>query len=112
MTKTKRRPAKRPSGKGRPTGRAPAVVVPAPAQSHEPITIVGVGASAGGLEAFTELLESLPAAPDMAIAKDAAGRWPRPLRVAGCLVPSPEFESSMVLVSVTEEPAPSRDARS
>ena len=46
------------------------------------------------------------------IAKDPAGRWPRPLRVAGRLVPSPEFESSMVLVSVTEEPAASRDARS
>ena len=50
--------------------------------------------------------------PDIVIEKDPAGRWPRPLRVAGQLVPSPEVESSMVLVSVTEAPAPSRDARS
>src|SRR5262245_41475136 len=28
--------------------------------SHEPLTIVGVGASAGGLEAFTQLLQALP----------------------------------------------------
>ena len=32
-----------------------------------PFLIVGVGASAGGLEAYTELLESLPAEPNLAI---------------------------------------------
>ena len=67
MTKTKRRPEQRRNGKERPTGRAAAVVALAPAQPHAPITIVGVGASAGGLEAFTELLESLPPAPGMAL---------------------------------------------
>ena len=30
-------------------------------ESSQPFTVVGVGASAGGLEAFTELLRHLPA---------------------------------------------------
>ena len=42
--------------------------VPAPleAAAHLPFPIVGIGASAGGLEALTELLEHLPADPGMA----------------------------------------------
>ena len=67
MTKTKRRPAKRRSGNGRQRRSAPAVASPSPGAPSGPLTIVGVGASAGGLEAFTELLESLPAAPGMAL---------------------------------------------
>ena len=67
MTKTKRRPAKRRSGKARPARRATAIVAQAPGVSSAPLTIVGVGASAGGLEAFTELLEALPPTPGLAL---------------------------------------------
>src|SRR5439155_7577229 len=38
----------------------------AEAQANHPFSVVGVGASAGGLEAFTELLEALPSTPEMA----------------------------------------------
>jgi two-component system CheB/CheR fusion protein len=37
------------------------------AAARLPLTVVGVGASAGGLEAFTQLLESLPRAPGLAL---------------------------------------------
>jgi two-component system CheB/CheR fusion protein len=40
---------------------------PVPAAPARPLTIVGVGASAGGLEAFTQLLEALPANPGLAL---------------------------------------------
>jgi chemotaxis response regulator CheB len=46
-----------------PFPRSPAVVARPAAQEHvdgSPSKIVGVGASAGGLEAFTELLSHLP----------------------------------------------------
>lgn len=41
--------------------------VEAPMQREEPLPIVGVGASAGGLEAFSELLKHLPAHPGIAL---------------------------------------------
>jgi two-component system CheB/CheR fusion protein len=40
---------------------APAALAPTAAPAKTPALIVGVGASAGGLEAFTELLENVPA---------------------------------------------------
>ena len=46
------------------TRRVPLPAAPAPAPDF---TIVGVGASAGGFEAFTQLLEGLPAIPNLAI---------------------------------------------
>src|SRR5262245_12854512 len=43
-------------------------IVPPPLEPNEAsITIVGVGASAGGLEAFSALLQSLPKNPGVAI---------------------------------------------
>ena len=45
-------------------GRVPLPAAPAPAPDF---TIVGVGASAGGFEAFAQLLEGLPAIPNIAI---------------------------------------------
>jgi two-component system, chemotaxis family, CheB/CheR fusion protein len=44
----------------------PARPVPA-RRSDTPLAIVGIGASAGGFEAFTQLLEALPAKPNIAI---------------------------------------------
>ncbi len=41
------------------TANKPATLV-LPAAADRPVAIVGVGASAGGLEAFTELLSHLP----------------------------------------------------
>ncbi|HSO38118.1 MAG TPA: chemotaxis protein CheB, partial [Labilithrix sp.] len=38
-----------------------------PPPAPKPFPIVGVGASAGGLEAFKQLLEALPAEPGMAL---------------------------------------------
>ncbi len=58
--------AKRPSA----VDRRLTVVPPSPeplASTPPPITIVGVGASAGGLEAFSALLQSLPKNPGVAI---------------------------------------------
>src|SRR5689334_19921528 len=40
---------------------------PRPPPEPAPLTIVGVGASAGGLEAFSSLLEALPERPGIAI---------------------------------------------
>jgi two-component system CheB/CheR fusion protein len=40
--------------------------VPSPVRQSEPFPIVGIGASAGGLEAFSELLRSLPQKTGMA----------------------------------------------
>ncbi len=48
------------------TPKAPADVPGAP-PTGPPFPVVGIGASAGGLEAFTELLKSLPAEPGLAI---------------------------------------------
>jgi two-component system CheB/CheR fusion protein len=65
MAKSKsRRPASRPARRPRAT---PAPAAPSQARHLKPITIVGVGASAGGLEAFTQLLEALPRAPGLAL---------------------------------------------
>jgi two-component system CheB/CheR fusion protein len=64
---TKRRETHRPSRSRRfaPAARINAV---RPAdRATAPLTVVGVGASAGGLEAFSQLLESLPRAPGVAV---------------------------------------------
>ncbi len=45
---------------------APQELLPAPSAAPSGITIVGIGASAGGLEAFIELLGALP--PDTGLA--------------------------------------------
>src|SRR5262245_8207168 len=49
-----------------PSDPSPAPTVPTSAEEHLPFPIVGVGASAGGLEAFTELLGGLPSSPGIA----------------------------------------------
>src|SRR5262245_45151668 len=49
---------------------APGVTLPAPHPEETPglpFLVAGVGASAGGLEAFTELLEALPSNPGLAL---------------------------------------------
>jgi two-component system CheB/CheR fusion protein len=46
--------------------------------------------------------------PEIVIPRDRAGRWTGELRVRGRIMPSPENESSMVLVSVVEAAAPAR----
>jgi two-component system, chemotaxis family, CheB/CheR fusion protein len=65
----RRAPRLRPPGGRRSAheGRAVFAHVPAEDVDHDHITIVGVGASAGGLEAFTALLKSLPEEPNIAI---------------------------------------------
>jgi two-component system CheB/CheR fusion protein len=45
----------------------PVIVDKRPAPSQMDFPIVGIGASAGGLEAFSDLLQALPAAPGMAL---------------------------------------------
>jgi two-component system CheB/CheR fusion protein len=55
---------KSPRAKKRPTRSAPPAskkAEPKPQPRDQPIAIVGVGASAGGLEAFTEFLKAIPA---------------------------------------------------
>lgn len=59
MRKTVRRPGKPRNTRPRREKRS-ALVAPAPAAVN-PVPIVGVGASAGGLDAFRQLLEALPA---------------------------------------------------
>jgi two-component system CheB/CheR fusion protein len=55
------------SGPARPRRNpAPSVVEPATPPSTAPIPIVGIGASAGGLDAFTEMLRALPTNTGMA----------------------------------------------
>ena len=46
---------------------APHEAAPTPAADAGPVTVVGVGASAGGLDAFSELLRHLPASADLAL---------------------------------------------
>src|SRR5262245_59794109 len=48
-------------------GRRASVPVPATSGDVRPPVIVGIGASAGGLEAFTTLLRTLPADPNLAV---------------------------------------------
>jgi two-component system CheB/CheR fusion protein len=63
MKMASRKPAKRPAAKARAAGRIPAAPADAQRRSYTDegtFPIVGVGASAGGLEAFTELLTALP----------------------------------------------------
>src|SRR3989454_11773367 len=65
-SRRKRTPRKRksaPQGKSSqlPVEKSPASTKPAPETSTRAFPIVGIGASAGGLEAFTHLLEHLPA---------------------------------------------------
>src|SRR5678815_936787 len=64
---------KTPKPKAR-TTRSARTPAPRPARSTEParpavvpITIVGIGASAGGLEAFSQLLRGIPRHPGLAI---------------------------------------------
>jgi len=60
MPRRKRTPPARPASKrkiARPDGPRPES---APGGKEDGLIIVGVGASAGGLEAFTQLLEGLP----------------------------------------------------
>src|SRR5580765_5175987 len=71
-TATSKRARERPrTGRGRPQPRAAAPVAPAdapvaPANAPPKFPVVGVGASAGGLEAFSLLLRNLPADTGMA----------------------------------------------
>lgn len=66
-TARSRRSAKpRPKARVTPAASVPPSV-PAAGDDTAPLTIVGVGASAGGLEAFTALLRSLPPDPGAAI---------------------------------------------
>jgi len=63
MKMASRKPAKRPAVKARTAGHIPAPPADAQRRTHTgegTLPIVGVGASAGGLEAFTELLTALP----------------------------------------------------
>jgi two-component system, chemotaxis family, CheB/CheR fusion protein len=56
-------PARRPARAGRPVAKRPSLVAPTSLPPFPPAAafpIVGVGASAGGLEAFTQLLSALP----------------------------------------------------
>jgi two-component system CheB/CheR fusion protein len=70
----KKTPSRKTTGrKAPPSGRRTAVSAVAVAKNLSvqapdvlPLTIVGVGASAGGLEAFSQLLQALPKNPDMA----------------------------------------------
>ncbi len=68
--KAKENPGKE-AGAGTSTARAPqakdeAIVENSAKSKESPCVVVGVGASAGGLEAFTELLKPLPNRPGMA----------------------------------------------
>src|SRR6187402_659837 len=62
---TPRRPAKpAPRAKAKTTRQAGARAAKA---QRDAVVIAGVGASAGGLEAFSQLLQAMPAAPGLAI---------------------------------------------
>src|SRR5687767_1246725 len=68
MPKTaNRRTAKVASRPSRPRKNVPTRNPPKPAEELTDFTIVGVGASAGGLEAFAALLRQVPADADLAI---------------------------------------------
>src|SRR5215468_8956666 len=63
MSKRKKQPKNRRSASKKGTARAerkPVAAAPAPKPVTRPNSIVGVGASAGGLEAFEQLLAALP----------------------------------------------------
>ena len=64
-----RQPARRPSRSVRAARSRAAVkaTAPAPAGAPDRVTMVGVGASAGGLEAFTQMLRVLPRKPNFAL---------------------------------------------
>src|SRR5207249_6689722 len=55
-----------PAVNNKPVEAVPAELTPPP-EPTEPFLVVGVGASAGGLEAFKQLLESLPDDPGLAL---------------------------------------------
>src|SRR5262252_8817761 len=75
MPRKKKHPRVRPGDKARelvvkrPERPQPVLVAPAPVEpdAESALTIVGVGASAGGLEAFSMVLKALPARPGVAI---------------------------------------------
>ena len=66
MVKQKQPKSRRAAASRRADGPA-ALPPPTALEMERPLTIAGVGASAGGLEAFSALLHSLPAAPGTAI---------------------------------------------
>jgi two-component system CheB/CheR fusion protein len=59
--------ATEPSEPSQPPAEAVEPLLETPPSYGHPFPIVGIGASAGGLEAFTELLTSLPASPGLAV---------------------------------------------
>jgi len=63
-TSPRRARTSRPSH-GPTVGRA--VEIGAPLVSSDGLTVVGIGASAGGLEAFSQVLEALPGESDLAL---------------------------------------------
>lgn len=63
----KREGTSRPRAKGTPATRAKATAPPASGTPDAGVPVVGVGASAGGLEAFSQVLEALPAELGMAV---------------------------------------------
>lgn len=64
MTKKQKRPARIPASRGK--GRLSIAANPSGATSGPQFPVVGIGASAGGLEACTALLKALPLNPGMA----------------------------------------------
>src|SRR5215475_12445365 len=57
----------RPSAKQAKSSARPATLIRHDESHGRPVVIAGVGASAGGLEAFSQLLQALPSDPDIAI---------------------------------------------
>jgi two-component system CheB/CheR fusion protein len=64
MTKKEKRPTKTPASRAK--GRLSAAGKSSGASSRPQFPVVGIGASAGGLEACTALLKALPVNPGMA----------------------------------------------
>ena len=65
-SKPARRPTRKPTSKATTPDADEGIIESAPPQKEPPCVVVGVGASAGGLEAFTELLRPFPKKPGMA----------------------------------------------
>jgi two-component system CheB/CheR fusion protein len=98
---------RKPSGK--PKTRVLAKHVPQPTEEGQPASalpfpVVGIGASAGGLEAFTEFLRALPADTGMAFVLVSHLSPSHPSHLAEILA----RVSSMPVTEVEEEPRSSR----